>query len=532
MDMEVISGQIVRQQLDNLKPTKLSYLSTNNQQIKDKINELVSIRNDVIDREQEFYGLFNGNIKDINALNNYIQKEIGDLLIFNNNTILDRLKLTDQNMDFSAFLEKLTPIVETSLAYVLKNKNLATDAEVEAAMRDVVISIFNKNLEANNSKGGSKVVYKFIKSSSKGKSLGRVLANFVVKNGKLDLKDKLDQYVSSATKSRLKNILNLQGNIKTNGESGVTVQVYNKLAQENRQSFATWGNTQGLTQKEKETMRDSLLQQLLSYLSSAKSKEAFKKAFYKIPLDSWFVNTKTAVAGILGEVQLGAILEVIFKNPNVIQVGDLRNEAYQNRKVSIDTILNSCGFQVKNYNLYADILNLKSDMKYFTINESGSIQKIAKRLDLDGVITDTLNHFFAIDSFNVQYDEKFSGIRQRIDTTKEQYGNFLGGLGANKFLKFSQEIKGSIGETYLNRATYYNVFYYSNGKFFASSQILNEIIKVLNNLLRAEPSNIILQTSYSGITSATEKDKVNIRRITSEEISKNINLNIHYMFTM
>lgn len=58
---------------------------------------------------------------------------------------------------------------------------------------------------------------------------------------------------------------------------------------------------------------------------------------------------------------------------------------------------------------------------------------------------------------------------------------------------------------------YYNVFYYSNGKFFASSQILEEIIKVLDNLLYAEPSNIILRTSYTGTeTSATEKDKLQI----------------------
>ena len=248
--MEVYSGRIVRQQLDNRKPDKLNYLNTDNQQIKNKINELKRILDEVEKREQEFYNLFNAKIKDVNELNSYIQKEIGDLLVFNNNTILDKLKLADQNMDFSAFLEKLTPVVEASLAYTLKNKDLTSDSDVEKAMRDTVIQILNKNLESKISSGSSKITYQFIKDSGKGKSLGRVLSNFVVKEGKLELKDKLDQYVSSQTKSRLKNILNLDGNIKTNGEQGVNVQVYNKLAQENRKTFATWGTLKDLSQED------------------------------------------------------------------------------------------------------------------------------------------------------------------------------------------------------------------------------------------------------------------------------------------
>lgn len=528
MDMEVISGQIVRQQLDSLKIGKMQYLNSNNAKIIKKRNELLKIKKIVEDREKYFYGLFKANIKDINGLNRYIEQEIGSLAIFNNNTILDKLKLTDQNLDFSAVLEGLVPSVEQGLAKALDNKSLSSDAEITEAMRDATIGIINDILKNSNEK-----TQLFITSSKRGKSLGRVLSNFIVKNGKLTLKEEIDQYVSSITKSRLKTVLNINANIRTDGERGVSVQVYNNIAQQNRQSFATWGNTKGLSQEQKIEMRENLLWQLLNYIENPKYKVAFKNAFYKIPLDSWFVNSKTAVAGILGEVQLGAILELLFKNPNVIQVGDLRNELNQKRKVSIDTILGCCGFQVKNYNLYADVLDLKSEMKYFTLNESGSIEKIARRLDLDSTITSVLKDFFAIDAFNVQYDERFEGIRNRIDRTKDQYSNFLGALGANKFLKFQQEIQGSIGDVALTRGMYYNVFYYSNGKFFASSQILEEIIKVLDNLLYAEPSNIILRTSYTGSeTSATEKDKVQIPQISSEQVAQKIMLNIHYMFTM
>lgn len=544
--LNTFRGEVVNYQLDNLKRAKNYYLNSENQQIKDKIAELEGILGQVQKREQWFFGLFEkgGNfpkITNVNELNNTVKEKIEPLLVFNNNTIMSKLKLVDQKTDMVQILARLQPLLEERYTKIVKKKTQEAfkDPKMAKAVKNSVIAYINKGLASNISNNSSVKFYVFEKDSSKEVSLGRVLKNFIIDENGISIAKDLETYMSQQTKKRLKISLGFNATTKekqVTDDDFVASTVFEEVVEKNRQQYSAWGyNLETLDEKQKREIVDNLLEQCLQYIPDERCRKSFRVAFKEVPIDAWFVSTTTAVSGILGEVQLGAILHYLFGNRyKILQTGSLLNELNGRRQFSIDAFMRDCGFQVKNYNLHTDPLNIGKKIPYFTLSESGSITEISNKLKIDDSITQVLKYFFAIDSYNVTYDPSFEDVRQRIDNTKRQYGNYIGALGTNNFLKFSEKIEAKLGsKTVLKSEEYYNVFYFSNGKFFAASEILKEIIKLLEDLLHATTETISLTTSYSGKTSKNEKDEAKPQEwIRYEDVAEKIMLRIHYRFNL
>lgn len=220
-------------------------------------------------------------------------------------------------------------------------------------------------------------------------------------------------------------------------------------------------------------VRESLAKILLANLENSSAynmKQYVGKAIAKIPDKSLYVYTLSDFRGLIGEVQAG-IIEMYLTNGTGAGGKQSGGFLYDGKKISIDFLIKSAGFQVKNY----DIIN--NSVKPINFVESSATHFISK-IDVTDKVKDMMKEIYAFSGFNQQYTEQFAPIRESIEQNTENMENIYS-LFPNEVMHFSQAMDQN---DYGLASICYNTFFVIGGTpkvFIPSSEIIESFIKAL-----------------------------------------------------
>lgn len=541
-------------------PSLHNYISSDNAELKQQLQLLKTMQAQVFKQEQEVYKLFG--VTSIEALNDKIQNEMAPLFALNNRNLQAKLKLVDESVGVGHYLKVLQPLVQKTLDGLAKDA--LSDEEILSNLKLEVIKTANEILQLDKN-----VVHKF-QHTSKNRSLGGLLNNFILENGRLklvetinnskfrpDVKSRLDAWIDgekqkgSLDSSQLS--LSIKGNYSDNSATSEFL-----ITEKNRESYAGWAYSYKNI-KDNRDLVDRLKQEILNKCheligeTNTKCIQAFDKAFYAFPESELFANTVKEVIGNLGEIQLGAIVEMLTNgSPQGIQTGALRNELEkeennsssfgQKKKLSIDFVLQGVGFQVKNYNEYANMLGLDElqGKRTLTLGDAGLVSKVNEDLSLNTELDQMIQLFFGIQAFNKKYQnptEEYQDTVENYDAVEHMI-SVLGGeiknlysLFPDRILRLSQDIEVLNQGPAILRGRYFKTFYFSNGVFIPASKLLGAIIALFDDLSRGNVKEFILQSSYSGPVAEDYLDTPNSAP-TYESIVSKVHLRLSYVFLL
>lgn len=551
---EAISGSKVANTLHNsVIPTLHNYLSYDNSELISQLEVLTDMYETVKAEEEKVYKIFN--VSSVEELNDRIKKEMEPLLTFNNTILQQRLQLIDEKIGVGYYLGQFQDVFEKAFNKVKMENALASDEELLAKTRLAIIEMVNNSLSTDTTQ---------FQKTSKNRSLGGLLSNFIIKNGKVALEDvingtKFRPDVKKRLDDWLKNYKHGQGGegIKTDYTDTSTTATF-LITDKNREAYAGWAYSYSSIKSDPDfvkLLRDKIRDQCCELIGWGNTKciQAFSRAFGRFPDEALFKNTISGVMGALGEIQLGAIVEMLLDGKDVaqLQTGSLRNELKKtgatssfgyNGQLSVDFILEGVGFQVKNYNEYANILGLDilKGQRALTLGISGSVSKVNQTLSLNQDLDNIIQLFYGIQSFNEKYQnpdesmlesvDRYDAIEHMIEMVGLETKN-LYSLFTDRALRLSQDIQVMTQGSNILKGKYFKTFYFSNGVFIPSSKLLNAVILLFNDLRRGNIKEIVLQSSYSGDVAEDYIDNPETTP-TYSSIASQTHLRLNYVFLL
>lgn len=263
-------------------------------------------------------------------------------------------------------------------------------------------------------------------------------------------------------------------------------------------------------------------------------------------IQSYGLNNSTAqLKGYLGEVHLNVLLKLLFGKSGVVirNTGNLKDYT-QKQSIGIDTVLNSFGFQVKNYDISDGRLSFEGVTGY-----KGSMASLLKRImgDKPMKYDELIAELYGAIQFNQPITNNGEGS-QSLEEYTSFYESQLKPLGteAENYFKysidrimrvrqaFSVEKDSVFGQTKM----YFNTFFFVNGKLVPSSAILKTIIDVLANKIDESNYRFSMAISYSsepqyGTVVVEARKNDNQPQVPDIwEILKKVKVNIDYSFDL
>lgn len=195
-------------------------------------------------------------------------------------------------------------------------------------------------------------------------------------------------------------------------------------------------------------------------------------------IDKYAINKSyAAVKGFLGEVRTAAFLDYLCGRMGVAIPAGILKTANANTDIPIDIVLESFGFQVKNYQLTKNgAVNL--------IRRSESSMSMGNFIELrlkpDEQIKDILTEFFGSYQFNQPIEDAtplYRSIYKRFEIGDRVKGIFDGYL--DNILKISEDFSVENSDIFGKQQLYFNTFFVISDRIVPSSYILQQIINEL-----------------------------------------------------
>lgn len=356
-------------------------------------------------------------------------------------------------------------------------------------------------------------------ASTSNRGLAKLLKHLIIQDGKLSV----DKAISGASlskhvKSELRGAFDFEQlkvtvQEKSNNDDSNTKECvidYGAILRLNREKYAGFGYSGKLDMETLVQIRDEIYQQCLALAGISRGSEhekCFAQAFDNFPIEGLVASNKANIAGILGEIQLEAVIRYITNNTrtqlsNIHQVGTLRS-ATTNAQTAVDLIIKNFGFQVKNYNEFAsDIDNTVQ------ISHQKNLTTWLSELNIDSTLAEYFKLFYGIKGYNIEYASSFEPIRQEIESMDNHFTN-LWEANSDSILKLTYDYQnGELDRFGLDDQKIYNVFFYTSGKeFIPSSKIVKRAIKALGYYMDGSKKMIggtVVTSSYSGKTAMTD----------------------------
>lgn len=356
-----------------------------------------------------------------------------------------------------------------------------------------IIKEFTKTLQDTKN-----IKYNLPKTLKSNKTFGirRLLEGVSQESGKWIIQQAESKKVSKHMKTKLKETINITTKSENAAESTISIVDTNRMA------YAGWryswnevkGNIE-LINKIRTSILSLCLRLIKQNGGSSLELSYFEQAFNKYPTQALLQSTIAGVQGAIGEIQLGAIVNYLTngKNSNTLQTGAMRNALANNQQISVDFLLSNFGFQVKNYNEYA-----YSIPRSIQIKHTKKLSTWCDELELNNVLTEMLNTFYAIRWFNEKFHSDYQDTKDRITAIEESLNNFYAQY-PDRILRLSEDVQvlNAGGDSVL-AGRFYNTFYFVSGqKFIPSSRLIQNIIDFFHNIEGAT-NEVQSQSSYSG----------------------------------
>lgn len=503
--------------------------------------------------EERVYRLFN--VASIEELNERVQVKMQPLLNFNNDLLQKRLQLIEERVGVGHYLNAFQTLFTRTFNEKRIEQQMASDEELLADTRLAIINQVNAVLTSNQV---------HFQATKKDRSLGGLLSNFIVRNGVIMLNDTIN---NSKFRPDVKNRLDEWLRRQTEGNQGTDLKTdYNDISasttflvtEKNRQAYAGWSYSYSAIKSDPalvNELRTRIYEQCCDIIGPTNTEciAAFTHAFARFPDVALFQKTITDVMGALGEIQLGAIVEMLLDGQDAaqLQTGNLQNALKSTgevssfghqRKLAIDFVLEGVGFQVKNYNAYANLLGLDilKGHKALVLGKSGTVNKVNSDLSLNSELDNIIQLFFGIKSFNIKYEnpdeemastvDNYDPVVHMIDSIDNEVRN-LYGLFPDRLLRLSQDLEVfNQGESIL-KGRYFKTFYFSNGVFIPASKLLHAIILLFDDLRKGNLQEFVLQSSYTGPVAEAFQD-IPDNTPTYRSIAAQTHLRLNYVFLL
>lgn len=485
-----------------------------------RIAELKSLKQKLEEQEKRLYQELG--VKNITQLNEKV-KNLKGLQSLGGSYLNKRLNslIIDDNIDSAnqLVLELLkSKEWEDTVNTILQNQNYS-----EELLPDI-IEAFVKNFK--NSKN---ITFNLPKNYKDNKNFGikKILQNITQENGKWIIKKANNQKISGHMKKKLQIAVNVTS------QSENAAQATLSLIDMNRQNYAGWKyswesikNDTTLITEIRKSILDMCIELIKEGGGTASEIYHFEQAFNKYPSPALLQSTIAGVQGAIGEIQLGAIISFLTngKNSNTLQTGTFRNALANNQQISVDFLLSSFGFQVKNYNEYAYSIPRSIEIKH-----TKKLGTWCEELELSNMLEEMLNTFYSIRWYNIKYNEDYEDTESRILAIEEGLNKFYAQF-PERILRLSEDIQvlNSAGDSILS-GRFYNTFYFVSGQeFIPSSRLIQNIIDFFNNMNLAE-NNVKSSSSYTGYDIRDFLDKGKYESApTMQSVYESINLTLSY----
>ena len=454
---------------------------------RERIHELNRLRMMLESQEKQVYNQLG--VKDINELNNKIKQYKGLARLGGANLAkeIEGLKLfddTDSSLD-----ETLLQIINSKTFQNIvseKIKNHSWEEVYEQVVAELVQAL------KDDGQGTFRIARDTSRRKNKSFGIAKLLKNIVVEAGEIKFKPVSKKDFSPEFISRIQKAFSSAQIME--GENGARASL--TLTEQNRNKYAGWKYTVDQVKNNPELekqIRERILNLCLTKMQGTpEENNAFRQAFNMMPTTSLLVYNIANIQGSIGEVALGAYINLLTDGKNHgIQVGDVKNALNNNGQISIDFLLGQYGFQVKNYNEFAyEVPNSIS------LSRTNLLSIWKEKFDLNETLSEILDIFYGIRWYNVEYDVEYANTQARINAIESNIGDFYARY-PDKILRMYEDIDGaSIFNTKILQGRFYNVFYFVSGKkFIPSSEIIQKIINYFE--INFQPNSSISQDIYS-----------------------------------
>lgn len=454
---------------------------------RERLHELNRLRMMLETQEKQVYAQLG--VKDINELNNKIQQYKGLARLGGKNLAqeIEKLQLFD---DTSASLdETLLQIVNSKDFQSIVEKKIQGHTWDEIS-EEVAIELAQQL--KTEGRGSFRIARTLSKSKNKTFGLTKLLKSIVIEAGEIKFKPTSKKDFSPEFISRIQQAFS---QAQVEGEEN-GARAFLTLTEQNRNKYGAWKYTVDQVKNDpslERQIRDRVLDFCLEKMQGTNEEnQAFRRAFNMMPTSSLLVYNTANIQGSIGEVALGAYIDLLTGGQGQgIQVGDVKNALNNNGQISIDFLLGEYGFQVKNYNEFSyGIPNSIS------LSRTNLLPVWKEKFELNEALSEILDIFYGIRWYNVEYDEEYAETQARIDAIENNIGDFYSRY-PDKILRMYEDIKGaSIFNTKMLQGRFYNVFYFVSGqKFIPSSQIIQRIIDYFE--VNFQPGSLMSQDVYS-----------------------------------
>lgn len=519
--------KIVNRYLD--KVTSNLFARNDSYSFRQRLQELNQLRMVLKHQEQEVYKMFN--VKDINELNERIQKYEGLARLggANLSKYLDSLNFEDDNdLSLDYIFQQ---VIDSKIFRNIVDEKTKKQANWEGIRAEVLEELV-KSLKTQ--KG---INFRMPRSTStkKGKTFGldKILRSITIDAGKVKFKSLSKKEFSSEFITRIQQAF-LDCEIVEEEDRAIAELT---LTDQNRSKYAGWKYTIDQVKDNpilESQLRDKILQLCLKIMQGNSQEEwAFRKAFQKMPTESLLVYNVSNIQGAIGEVALGAYVELLTNGQNGgVQVGDVRNSLNHNGQISVDFLLSNYGFQVKNYNEFS--YGLPNSI---VLSRTNLLSVWQEKFDMDELLSEMLNIFYGIRWYNIEYNADYSDTQQRILRIEQNLGDFYARY-PDKILRLYEDIHGaSLFNTKILQGRFYNTFYFVSGKkFIPSSEIIQKIIDYFE--VNFEPNSSITQevytsSSYHGFNIVDFKDAGKYEQAPKlSEVASKVKVQINWRLTL
>lgn len=459
--------------------------SSNNNDMREFINELIEIKKRVELRERLFYNSLG--VSDFSELNKRLQdiEESYKPFLAGGKAI----QTIQKTIDFASIGDDSTPEeIEAAIALCLE------EFMQDEGREEMFLSILQKELGDGHSE--KEIIDNFIQTNlrvDKLQTKSGKSGRFILSKGGTSVG--LGKLIVKYDKEKKKFVLNTENidfspAFKKRLSDLLEIMVPQKVKKRGASTYTSRGFRQRINEIALSTITNDEARGYIKQAMDNKKEFDIKRNLY-------------SVIGYLGEIRAVAMLKQITKdNPEISTrgTGALR-DAIKGQEIPIDVVCAACGFQIKNYTII--------DQKVTFSNETWAPYMLSSRMNLTGSLYEIILSLFGVYQYNqpfhkpsnVEGDWETPNLQEYIEMYNEIYSDSNSLFYRLKpifdsrvpyMIKMAQEFSVNGDNDFMSQSVYFNTFYWINKKLVPSSYILEQLINQLRN-----KTETIISTVYT-----------------------------------
>jgi hypothetical protein len=248
-----------------------------------------------------------------------------------------------------------------------------------------------------------------------------------------------------------------------------------------------------------------------------------------LSLEEYDVNTsKSSIIGFLGELEFNIVMTVITGGRGVVHgTGNIKRTSsfFNNRSITVDSVVDGIGFQIKNYSIKNGVVNFHQEDK-----QAGTL--LQDRLELNEAIIELFGSY----QYNQGIDKpssEFLSLRSSMETFVENRTPEIIKANATKLIGLDNTNIGTdpLEGVGAQIGSGKNTFFYVNGKLLPGSAIVSGLITALRTNKDVQDLGVSVAATLS---KPTEKPKYGENAVPSAKTAANqikVNYSVKISFT-